>query len=108
MGKNHQQGGRHHSQRPGGNHIRNNAICRIILSNVREVPMTDFDGLAERYYASADPQFQEDDEEKEINHRAADYVAQACFIALDELSPEERESLEQSPERLLDLIQSYI
>ena len=70
--------------------------------------MTDFDGLAEGYYASADPQFQEDDEEKEINHRAADYVAQACFIALDELSPEERESLEQSPERLLDLIQSYI
>ena len=71
--------------------------------------MIDIDGLAERYYANADPQFMEDDdEEKEINHRAADYVAQACSIELDDLSPEERESLEQSPERLLDLIQSYI
>ena len=68
----------------------------------------DIDGLAERYYANADPQFAEEDEEKELNHRAADYVAQACFVALDDLSPEERESLEQSPERLLDLIQSYI
>lgn len=108
MGKNHQQGGRYHSQRLSGNHIRDNAIRRLILSDVCEVPMIDIDGLAERYYASADPQFAEDDEEKEINHRAADYVAQACFIALDDLSPEERESLEQSPERLFDLIQSYI
>lgn len=108
MEKNNRQGGRHHSQRLSGNNIRDNAIRRLILSNVCEVPMTDFDGLAERYYASADPQFEAEDEEKELNHRAADYVAQACFIALDDLSPEERESLEQSPERLFDLIQSYI
>ena len=64
MGKNHQQGGRHHSQRPGGNHIRNKAICRIIPSMVWKVLMTDFDGLAERYWSAYDPAFQDDEEDE--------------------------------------------
>ena len=64
MGKNHQQGGRHHSQRLSGNHIRNNAICRIIPGNVCEVPMIDIDGLAERYWSAYDPAFQDDEEDE--------------------------------------------
>ena len=71
--------------------------------------MTDFDGLAERYYASADPQFApSDDDLTEINSRASRYVAAACLNAIDDLTQEERKSLADDTDLLWDLISDYL
>lgn len=69
----------------------------------------DIDGLAERYYANNDPQFEPSaDDEIEINDRASRYVATACINAIDDLTQEERESLADDTDLLWDLINEHL
>lgn len=71
--------------------------------------MIDYDGLAERYYSNSDPQFAPSaDDEKEINIRASEYVAEKCAEAIDDLTQEERKSLQDDSDLLWDLIQEYL
>ena len=68
----------------------------------------DIDGLAERYYADSDPQFQDDEHFIEVNDRASRYVATACINAIDNLTQEERESLADDTDLLWDLIHEHL
>lgn len=93
--------------------IRN--VC-LIYGMVRKVLMTKeerwgliMDELAELHYANSDPQFEpSEDDEIETNERASKYVANACMVAIAELSEEERESLKEDSDYLWDLIMDYL
>lgn len=69
--------------------------------------MIDIDGMAERYYSSADPQYRYDNAE-EIHDRASLYVARACISAIDDLSEEERRSLADDTDELWAMIIEYL
>lgn len=67
------------------------------------------DTLAETHYSRFDPQYEVSaDDLQEVNERASRYVAKAFINAIDELTQEERESLEENSDTLWDLIGSYI
>lgn len=67
------------------------------------------DELAELHYANSDPEFEpSEDDVIELNERASNYVANACKVAIAELSEEERESLKDDSDLLWDLITDYL
>lgn len=67
------------------------------------------DELAELHYANSDPEFEpSEDDFIETNERASNYVANACKVAIAELSEEERESLKEDSDLLWDSIMDYL
>ena len=90
-------------------------ILRLIHGDVWKVLMNKdrwsliMDELAELHYANSDPEFEpSEDDVIELNERASNYVANACKVAIAELSEEERESLKDDSDLLWDLITDYL